>query len=169
MFKKTPKIQFLLLCSSLFVSTTLFSQNKEKQTDAPPQTKPLDTITQTPTYQTPQQKLQTPNDTVYTEVSEVTTPPIFFKEGLTVFYKYFVTRFRTPDVNLGKKRLLLVLEFIVEKDGSISHIKAIENPGDEFVVEGIRVLESLPYWKPARLNGEPVRYLQKIPITIGHP
>mgnify|MGYP001042072677 CR=1 FL=1 len=58
------------------------------------------------------------------------------------------------------------LRFIVEKDGSISNIK-IERSIDSILdAEAIRVVESMPKWKPGKQNGEPVRVYYLLPIAF---
>lgn len=59
------------------------------------------------------------------------------------------------------------LEFIIEKDGSLSNIKVLKctEPGYGFEDESIRVLGIMPNWKPGKQNGYPVRTRFIIPIT----
>lgn len=60
----------------------------------------------------------------------------------------------------------VVVEFVVEKDGSISNVKVITPlfpPCDE---EVLRVISSMPKWIPARNKGVPVRSFLQIPVTF---
>lgn len=60
----------------------------------------------------------------------------------------------------------VIVEFVVEKDGSISNVK-VKNPlfppCDE---EVLRVISSMPKWIPARNKGVPVRSFSQIPVTF---
>jgi len=59
------------------------------------------------------------------------------------------------------------LEFIIEKDGSLSNVKVLKctELGYGFESESLRVLNIMPPWKPGKQNGYPVRTRFIIPIT----
>lgn len=59
----------------------------------------------------------------------------------------------------------VTVEFYVEKDGSISELKALNNPDYGTMEEAIRVIK-LGKWQPASQNGRFVRYRLKQPITF---
>lgn len=62
------------------------------------------------------------------------------------------------------------VSFVIEKDGSISNVeikdelasKATQNMHNE----AIRVVKSMPHWKPGMLNGEYVRVRFILPLTF---
>ncbi len=54
--------------------------------------------------------------------------------------------------------------FIVEKDGSISNVRNLRGVDSELDAEAIRVIQSLPKWKPGMHKGEFVRVSYQIPI-----
>jgi len=58
------------------------------------------------------------------------------------------------------------LQFIIEKDGSISNPVIIKDPGYGLGEEALRVLMMMPKWTPARTNGKPVRYKHSLPINF---
>jgi len=61
---------------------------------------------------------------------------------------------------------IVYLEFIIEKDGSISSIvplKMINGGCDE---EAVRVIGIMPKWKPGKQNGIPVRVKLTIPVKF---
>ena len=62
----------------------------------------------------------------------------------------------------------VILKFIVEKDGSITHIEAVINKQEEKILakEAYRVLKSMPKWKPGLLNGVPVRTKYSLPVVF---
>ncbi len=61
--------------------------------------------------------------------------------------------------------------FVVEKDGSISNVKVLKGIGSGCDEEAVRVISSMPKWKPGKLKGKPVRVSYQIPISfqIGNP
>lgn len=62
----------------------------------------------------------------------------------------------------------VVLQFIVEVNGTISQIKVESETKDctEFTTEAIRVLQSSPAWTPAMYKGKFVRAWRRIPINL---
>jgi len=60
----------------------------------------------------------------------------------------------------------VVLNFIVEKDGSISDIEVVKKLSDELDAEAIRVVKEMPKWTPGKQKGKEVRVKYTIPITF---
>jgi protein TonB len=87
-----------------------------------------------------------------------------FPGGLNAFYSYVGNKFESVDVEETKT---VYLSFIIEKDGSINDVKVIRSASPTIDKEAIRVLQSLrTKWKPGVKNGQPVRTLYRLPITI---
>jgi TonB family protein len=58
-------------------------------------------------------------------------------------------------------------EFIVETDGTLTDIKISESSGDKSLdKEALRFVRSMPKWKPAKSNGQPVRVKTSIPVKF---
>lgn len=60
----------------------------------------------------------------------------------------------------------VTLSYIVEPDGSISNIEEVRSPHPELTKEAVRVIESMPKWKPGKQRGQEVRVKYVIPITF---
>ncbi len=60
----------------------------------------------------------------------------------------------------------VVLQFIVEFDGSIDNIKILHPVEDGCTEEAMRVVKSMPKWKPGKNHGEPVRVLYNLPVKF---
>lgn len=56
--------------------------------------------------------------------------------------------------------------FVVESDGSISHIKVLKGIGYGCDKEAVRVVAQMPKWKPGFINGKPVRVRYTLPFTF---
>ena len=54
--------------------------------------------------------------------------------------------------------------FVVEPDGSISNVKLLRGIGGGCDEEAMRVIKSLPKWKPGKQRGKPVRVSYQIPV-----
>lgn len=60
----------------------------------------------------------------------------------------------------------VVCQFIVEKDGSITHVKVIRGVCPEYDNESIRILQNMPKWVPGEQNGKKVRVRYTLPINF---
>jgi protein TonB len=60
----------------------------------------------------------------------------------------------------------VILQFVVAVDGEISDIRIIRKVNDELDQEAIRVVKSMPRWKPGLIENEPVRVYFTLPINF---
>ena len=60
----------------------------------------------------------------------------------------------------------VIIEFVVDKEGKVSDIKAITNHGYGMEKEAMRVLKKADKWIPANQNGQPVKAYRLQPITF---
>ena len=60
----------------------------------------------------------------------------------------------------------VTLSFIVEKDGSITNIEVMRSPAEELSQEAIRIVKSMPNWKPGKKGGEIVSGKYILPVTF---
>ena len=58
----------------------------------------------------------------------------------------------------------VIVQFVVEKDGSITNIQIIHDIGDGCGDEVVRAIQHLPKLIPGMDNGQPVRVLYKAPF-----
>ncbi len=58
------------------------------------------------------------------------------------------------------------MQFMVEKDGSLSEFKIVKDAGFGIGDEIIRVLKLSPNWLPGTQEGKPVRVMYNLPVTI---
>lgn len=88
------------------------------------------------------------------EFTEQKAEPI---NGMDQFRSDYIRRFRMPGgIPSDVKQLSVRMKFVIEKDGTLSNIQALSNDygvGDE----GVRILKTMPKWKPAMQDGVPVR------------
>jgi len=86
--------------------------------------------------------------------------------GMKGFYDYVMSNFRVPEIE-NMKQIKVYVYFVVEKDGTMSGIKALRDPGHGLGKEAERVLKSMKKkWEPGIQNGKPVRASFSLPITI---
>ncbi|TKK68644.1 energy transducer TonB [Ilyomonas limi] len=60
----------------------------------------------------------------------------------------------------------VVVSFLVDKDGNVSEVQALNNPGYGTADEAVRAIKKGPQWIPAVQNGRNVIYRQKQTITF---
>ena len=60
----------------------------------------------------------------------------------------------------------VIVEFVVEKNGKISNVKAVKCVSPELDAEAVRVISKMPKWKPGVLRGEKVRSTFRLPINF---
>jgi TonB family protein len=61
----------------------------------------------------------------------------------------------------------VICQFIVEKDGSIVEVTIASSSGNASLdKEAIRVIQSMPKWKPGKQRGKPVRVKYTVPVNF---
>lgn len=60
----------------------------------------------------------------------------------------------------------VVVQFIVDKEGNVSDVKALSNHGYGMEGEAMRAIKKAPKWNPAVQNGRQVKAYRKQPITF---
>ena len=58
------------------------------------------------------------------------------------------------------------LDFVIEKDGSVTDVRVVKGVSEELDAEALRVVKASPKWKPGRVNGNRVRTSLTIPIEF---
>ncbi|MFC0776326.1 energy transducer TonB [Terrimonas alba] len=70
------------------------------------------------------------------------------------------------DNNAPAGRYTVIMQFVVDVDGSVSDIKPLTNIGYGLEQEAIRVLKKAKRWDPAIQNGHSVKAYRRQPITF---
>lgn len=60
----------------------------------------------------------------------------------------------------------VMVSFILEKDGVVTHVNIEEGVSKELNREAIRIVRAIPKWKPGMKEGEPVRTRCRMPIIF---
>lgn len=114
---------------------------------------------------TPGPPVSTPNpidNTVKTSVDVSAN----FTGGINAFRTKVVNQFDTSVMDGTGEIVKTTIVFIVEKDGTISEVKAT-GPNADFNREAIKTIKSVKgKWAPAKINGENVRSYFKFPISM---
>ena len=89
-----------------------------------------------------------------------TDPAKFLKEWVYQYLKYPEAAMRN-----GVQGRVMV-DFIIEKDGSVTDVKVLKGVSDELDAEAVKVVAASPKWKPGRVNGNKVRTSMSIPVEF---
>jgi beta-lactamase regulating signal transducer with metallopeptidase domain len=90
-----------------------------------------------------------------------------FPGGMLAFYKFIGSNFKMPaEASKNKIEGKVYMQFMVEKDGSLSEIKTMKDAGYGVGDEVVRVLKLSPKWVSGSQDGKPVRVMYSLPITI---
>ena len=89
-----------------------------------------------------------------------------FPGGIDKFRKQVGEKFNTPEID-ERVLITVMVSFVIEKDGSMTDIKVLRNPGYGLDIEAIRVLKSIKTkWTAGKINGESVRTQYNLPIKV---
>ena len=89
-----------------------------------------------------------------------------FPGGINKFYSYVGNNFEKPEIE-NTSTMRIFVSFVIEKDGRMSDIKVLKDPGYGLGKEAIRVLKSLrTKWTPGMLGGQAVRTAYNLPISV---
>ena len=100
---------------------------------------------------------------IFTIVEDQPAP----KGGMAAFYEYVSKNMKYPAQarRMGIEGKVFV-QFIVDKDGSITEVQAIKGIGAGCDEEAIRVLKNAPKWNPGKQRGRPVKVRMILPIIF---
>lgn len=95
----------------------------------------------------------------------VVEQPAAPRDGLAAFYKDVGNRinYPAPARRMGIEGKVFV-EFIVERDGSLTQFQVVKRIGAGCDEEAVRVIREAPSWIPGKQRGKPVRQRMVLPI-----
>jgi protein TonB len=96
----------------------------------------------------------------------VETEPAF-PGGIDKFYAFLGRAVKYPSVdrenNVSGK---VFVSFVVERDGTLTDIKALRGPSQTLQDEAVRALKTSPRWSPGVQNGRKVRVQYTVPVNF---
>ena len=101
------------------------------------------------------------------EIVKVPDKMAEFPGGEEALLKYLAENIKYPELArangiTGK----VYLRFVVEKDGRITNAKVVRDIGGGCGSEALRVVKSMPKWKPGKVNGKSVRSEFNLPVNF---
>ncbi|MGZ3755350.1 MAG: TonB family protein [Mucilaginibacter sp.] len=90
-----------------------------------------------------------------------------FSGGIEEFYRFLSKTIKYPakdrESNVTGK---VFIQFIVEKDGSLSNVRAVRGPSEGLKDEAVRAINLSPKWIPGMQGGKPVRVQYTVPVNF---
>ncbi len=102
-------------------------------------------------------------DPIYSSVDEFPE----FPGGTNAMMNFLSSNLKYPEsAKNNKQQGKVFISFVVEKDGGITDVKVMRGVCEDIDAEAIRVVKSMPKWKPGKQEGKPVRVHYTLPITF---
>jgi len=93
-----------------------------------------------------------------------------FPGGVEAMYKWLAEHLKYP-AEAAKKKVQgrVFVQFVVEKDGTITQAEVKRSPDDLLSEEALRVVQLMPKWTPGKVGGKLVRTVFNLPISFRLP
>lgn len=60
----------------------------------------------------------------------------------------------------------VIVSCVIERDGSITDVRVVQGIDPSLDKEAVRVVSSMPKWTPAKIKGQPIRVLYRVPVAF---
>lgn len=88
-------------------------------------------------------------------------------QGYDALYEYFNSQLVYPAEAIQDSiQGVQTISFVINSDGKPENILITQSLGEPFEKEARRLIEQMPSWKPASLNGKPVSSRVSLPLTF---
>jgi len=88
-------------------------------------------------------------------------------KGYSDLYNFLNTNLQYPSEALSDSiQGVQTISFVINTEGKPEQVQVVNSLGAPFDKESRRLIENMPAWKPATLNGKPVESKISIPITF---
>ncbi|MBR6975169.1 MAG: energy transducer TonB [Bacteroidaceae bacterium] len=90
-----------------------------------------------------------------------------FPGGMEALVKYMAENMKYPeDAKKQQVEGRVLVQFIVETDGSVSNTEVLMRVFPSLDAEAVRVISGMPKWIPGKQNGKVVRVKYTIPVSF---
>ena len=101
------------------------------------------------------------------EIFQVVEEQPMFPGGMQELMKFLQTNIRYPkEAQARGLQGRVVVQFVVNKDGSICEENVVKSVDPQLDAEALRVVRSMPNWTPGKQRGEAVRVRFTLPVTF---
>ena len=90
-----------------------------------------------------------------------------YPDGVEAMMKFLGDSVRYP-IEAQEKGIQgrVIVNFVVNKDGSITDVNVVRGVDPSIDAEAVRVIESMPKWKPGVQRGQPVNVRYTLPVSF---
>ena len=143
-------------------SDSSVSVRREGSTSVMDEPKQADAKISKPSLKTP--VIKEGSETAQKESGYVQAEPA---KGYADLYDFFSANLEYPSDGLKDSvQGVQTISFVINTAGKPEQIQVVNSLGEPFDKESKRLIENMPAWKPATLNGKPVESKISIPITF---
>ncbi|MBC7568085.1 MAG: energy transducer TonB [Pedobacter sp.] len=89
-----------------------------------------------------------------------------YRGGMQNFYQYIASHFIYPKGLNPRPKGTINLSFVIDNDGSINDVYVVNSVHPILDAEAVRVLKTMPKWKPGMQKGKAVRVKYNIPLSM---
>ena len=101
------------------------------------------------------------------EIFEVVEEAAEFPGGMPACLQFLYKNIKYPTIaQENGTQGQVVLQFVVERDGSITDIRVVKSVDPYLDKEALRVVKTMPKWKPGKQRGKPVRCRFTLPVRF---
>ena len=89
-----------------------------------------------------------------------------FPGGAVALMRYIDSQVQIPQIPEKITNGRVVVQFVVQSDGSIGEVKVVRSVHPDYDQEAIRVIKSLPNFEPGRQDGQAVAVWYTLPVSF---
>lgn len=90
-----------------------------------------------------------------------------FPGGQKKLFKWLSANIKYPkEAQANKEQGRVIVRFVIDKDGKVTDAKVVRSISPSLNKEALRLIETMPRWKPGEKNGQPVAVPFTLPITF---
>lgn len=156
-------LMFIPVVTLLIFFSNCANKSKEVQTDA----ETTEVVPATELEKTVEPEVKVVEAEVKDDIFEVVEHMPEYPGGTQELLKYLSSNIKYP-ANAEKNKIQgrVIIQFIVNKDGSVTNEKVVRSIDPELDAEALRVISSMPKWKPGMQKDEPVRVKYTVPVVF---
>ena len=95
------------------------------------------------------------------------TMPAFMNGSIETFRAWVMQNVKFPQIALENNiQGRVVLSFVIDKDGRLTNIEALQAPDRSLAEEAVRVLNKSPKWSPGKQRNQTVRVRFTLPVDF---
>lgn len=148
---------FMLPAFALLVAGNIScSQGTSEKQDAQEETVAPDSVVAVPTD-------SVAKDDVFMVAEQMPEYP----GGMKELFKFLQDNVKYPESAMKKNvQGRVIVQFVVEKDGTPTEFNVVRAVDPDLDAEALRVLKTMPKWKPGMQRGEAVRVKYTVPVAF---